>query len=1099
MKTAIKSTRRIAAIVLSLALLCGVVVGTNMFVSAGETEVTKYSVDFADLVKVATDAGKDLTAPGYQATADDPTITAWVNKHFGALHSWDNSTLQTMSYLGVPYSSGARYWTITEDGLRASTKYNAHMSYGAALSLKKDDEYLQLRNFEASLVFNTDAYACGSVFISFHEPGPGNVGVYNSSFKPNGDMALAVATNDCGANTSAYLDCQGVVVGTAGNALASTTNAVIDSADRFKKDGNDTTLGQYADYKLTVKVVNGTATVTVTRVDNNTVYATKTTTVSDKVGTISIGAGVKPRVLKSIEVTELDENGNAVDLGTLAAASAENAYTVDFAKLAALVTDEQYGEGTTYQSQEADTAINDWVNERFELNYSGESHTFHDRTYLGQAISANSITAYWNIDKNGYIVNNTMSSGAEGIRSTESLTLKDKNGDLAVLDNFEATVVFKNTALHRGVVYIAFNEQTPGIFGWTGSYTSQPVLNRDAVLVGIMEDRVSDSGISVKGYGDAISDSLYGFNETFTNKLTAGDTAVEHQLYIKVIGNDLYVKVTTPSTGVVNWEKTYVDAVKGTSGTVSIGAGRGARAIKSISVTELDETGVPVDFGTNNFESAQPQSFSADFADLAAKVDSASYTDGLYTPVTSDAANAWLSERFDGYYNKECRVFLTRTEFGNVLTASETNSHWEVDQDGYLVHPHDYNGVEYIRFTESLFLKKDGKQLQWSNFEAKVVFNTCTVNTRGGVFLTFHDNSGGQFKWNDSTTAASQQNMVIVATPEEKTVNGIGIKNYNGTIDACAGSEFTYFTTPLVSDTDYELYVKVVNGLMTVKVLGTGDDTTEYYTNTVSVGDRTGAISVGASHVTRAIKSIDVVTLDVNGDVITDAALIGNDGVVDLAIADGYEVKAGSLIVTDANGNKFVPQRVGFQNGGNAAQYQVIDKTAVAPFTVDYEVIEPSLENPNIGNIGNSYNSNLVGLRFVSRFSRTVDDNESWLLGNYEIVDYGMLAASAPGIAANTGMTAEEAMTLDATLAPAGQYVQKLSIKDANKYYDLCDEHADMALTFINIDAVTGYGNARDIEFYARPYVVVQNGDAQTVLYGAYFSSSLADVAPAAQ
>ncbi len=225
------------------------------------------------------------------------------------------------------------------------------------------------------------------------------------------------------------------------------------------------------------------------------------------------------------------------------------------------------------------------------------------------------------------------------------------------------------------------------------------------------------------------------------------------------------------------------------------------------------------------------------------------------------------------------------------------------------------------------------------------------------------------------------------------------------------------------------------------------------------------------------------------------------DGIyVNVKAGEGYQLKAGSLIVTDANGVKYVPQRVNFRKGGDALQYEVIDGGFdSAGATVAAEFYQPTLDTPNIGNVGNSFNSERSGLRFVSRFTREVDGGTEYVVTadgkKYAISDYGMRITSKPGVDANTGLTAEQALSLNAEMAPVGQYVQKLSIVEENKFYDVCNDHIDMAVTLINIDKVQGYDVPEDIQFYARAYVVVTVDGTDTVLYGNAFHASYAEVA----
>lgn len=231
------------------------------------------------------------------------------------------------------------------------------------------------------------------------------------------------------------------------------------------------------------------------------------------------------------------------------------------------------------------------------------------------------------------------------------------------------------------------------------------------------------------------------------------------------------------------------------------------------------------------------------------------------------------------------------------------------------------------------------------------------------------------------------------------------------------------------------------------------------------------------------------------GELQTNVAFINRTtGDITVRAEEGYELEAGSLIVTDANGIQYIPQRTNFREEGTATTYEVVDEGFdPTGATVAYNFIQPALTDSNIGNVGTSYNSDLKGLRFVSRFTRKVIDGTEYIVTadgeKYAITDYGMLVTSESGLmttVADLFVTAdiENAMTVNS----ANQYVQKHSIREREVYYDKCDDHIDMAVTVINIDKLTEKGytlaEAYGMELYTRPYVVVTVDGTDMVLYG---------------
>lgn len=212
-------------------------------------------------------------------------------------------------------------------------------------------------------------------------------------------------------------------------------------------------------------------------------------------------------------------------------------------------------------------------------------------------------------------------------------------------------------------------------------------------------------------------------------------------------------------------------------------------------------------------------------------------------------------------------------------------------------------------------------------------------------------------------------------------------------------------------------------------------------------------------------------------------AVNAETGIITVKGESGKEIKTGSFTVTDKNGVSYVPTRVGFRYADNALVYRVLDSdgNVVTNFDaadVQIAFVASTLDAPNIANYATSVNKDKSGLRFIARFNREKDEsgNEYFVTADgtkYTITDYGMLMAA--GTVLSSEKTPAEEMVVDATNA----YVKKISVKERNVYYDYCDAFNDMAVTIIGIGA-----DMADLEIYARPYVVIANGETTQVLYG---------------
>ena len=109
---------------------------------------------------------------------------------------------------------------------------------------------------------------------------------------------------------------------------------------------------------------------------------------------------------------------------------------------------------------------------------------------------------------------------------------------------------------------------------------------------------------------------------------------------------------------------------------------------------------------------------------------------------------------------------------------------------------------------------------------------------------------------------------------------------------------------------------------------------------------------------------------------------------------------------------------------------------------------------------------------------RTVENGKSYILQNgvkTEIIDYGMLVSTDAQVGNQR---------LDATLAAANSRIKMVSVKDANRYYDYCDDYVDMCVQIINIGS-----NIQNLNLIANAYVQLADG---TYLYANGYTTNYA-------
>ena len=187
------------------------------------------------------------------------------------------------------------------------------------------------------------------------------------------------------------------------------------------------------------------------------------------------------------------------------------------------------------------------------------------------------------------------------------------------------------------------------------------------------------------------------------------------------------------------------------------------------------------------------------------------------------------------------------------------------------------------------------------------------------------------------------------------------------------------------------------------------------------------------------------------------------------------ELRTGSLLATDAAGIAQIPAHVGFRESGSGNTYRFYAKTGTV---VTAAFVTPNKTIVNAGIIGTSVNEERGGLRFVYRLQRTVENGKAYVLlrgVKTEIVDYGMLIA----LDANVGNR-----RLDAKLAAENSRIKMISIKDANRYYDYCDDYIDMSIQIVNIGAA-----AQNLNLTANAYVQLADG---TYLFANAYTTSYA-------
>lgn len=482
------------------------------------------------------------------------------------------------------------------------------------------------------------------------------------------------------------------------------------------------------------------------------------------------------------------------------------------------------------------------------------------------------------------------------------------------------------------------------------------------------------------------------------------------------------------------------------------------------------------------------------------------YVNGKYTavdkqyytfPETETGIVEALESKFHFYYDREGAVYAQRDLFTNNDTVE---SRWILLYNYYLQRTTSKTSGEIFRKVDSLVpLNSLGEEISLQNFETTfdVRFESAT---HGAVILGFRQQTPGHF-----TTGWYKlvQNQAFVAIGRSGiTVAGGSDIKYQRNGDASTDM-YNHFETSFEETLPQDVRVKIraVGTSVKVWIYPSGETQAVYYEETEVPYTTAGTLAYAVSTVKHDIGNIQLTKLDANGntaDMLTNVAKTAYDltyrgGTIsyeveqtddtftytlDVQPNEGYALLAGSLYVTDTNGNAIVPTRVGFRETTDGTQYTF---TCSTEGTLSATFVQPTTQTPNIGNVGTSVNETLAGVRFVSRVAVFTEagDTYMWLGGEKcKVTDFGMLI----GLAANIGDN-----TLDFALADSHAYVKRLSVKQSEIYYDVWDTGVDMSVCITDVDKVKG---GADMEITARAYVTVMIGDTETTLYANPFTST---------
>ncbi len=1004
----------------------------------------------------------DFSAPDTYAA--DAAVVDYLNSKFAFYYNregefkqfdtpYENSVVQDPD---ATYGSGKTVQWKLQDGRYLNAVFTGQ---GGELFRKtvsivpkdKDGNVVTAKNFETEFDMNLTTTAKTGLAFTFRAETAGQL---TSGYKTSLDNKVTVVFTAGG-----YKVYEGVIPKE--ETVTPVVNAWADSASVTKAH-------------VYIKAVNGILTMQVTGIDGTVYYAGSTELTYTAEGTMFYSVLNGTGGFANIRADRLDDNGDVI------------AWDPPTSLKTNIYTDTRPSYTIT-----AGDGIAEHLNALFNTYHSQDGGLVNTGGFPTTATSG----AYWKTvyERTHLECSFSATNRVSPLKSVGLLVPKTADGNEAVLKNFElsfttrwAEMTFNNASV--GGVVIGFRQQTAGKIT-----TGEGQVNKNQGLIVI-----TSTGISIAG-GNEITDAMYGTanEQTFTSELNpkASNNLTYHKVTVRVVGNLVTVKIGN---------NTYTDTINyNEPGYLAFGPGAFRMHFKDIVVTRLDDAGNAIDWNADQYESI-PTTVTFNGTNLLGfnttytnkypnDKDNIEYTDTALTVAQRAAFIDALDSRFDVYYNDYDGANAVYIHNSSVVgnTVGYNYAKLQYYNGNAWLRPVAISGYgsltgSALRQVGSLVPKDDdGEHLYLKNFEMNTGYAFWTGSTgNGAVIIGFRQEQPGRY-YADNGFAANGSYLMIS--------NDKLLVYENGTL--LHEKAFSTANQGQIRNVN----IKVVGKTLTYRVYWSSSTV---LSGTVELStEKTGYLALSNTHYLRSFSTtgFSITALDDAGEATPIKKPASSDKNGNIAVStsvtngvytntitvtpeEGYEMLAGSLIATDAEGNCYVPVRVGFREGGDASQYEV---KCASPVKATATFYQPTAADPNVGNIGTSINEELAGLRFVSRLNRTVVDNAEYVTldgETFEVSDYGMLVAVK-------SVLGTDALTLDVT--ETNEYVKKISVKDRQIYYDLCDDYVDMSVCITGVDKVTG---GTDMEVVARPYAIAKDKNGDDVkLYAKSFESTYAE------
>ena len=577
---------------LSVALIAAIsfeVVTANIHLSAEDaTKVKQFCADFGELANIVAETGAfSSSANEYKSEATDDAVNAWINERFILRYGREYGTSLEKTYLGQSSEDidsgdswgGNSYWTITKDGWlkRKATATGDQMlrKWDTLVVKGASGSAAILKNFEASFTVNQNfserssdnKAGRGAVTLFFRQK---SIDVTNNSSEQaavvigKGGDAWNTATKSIGISVLSGLEITDTV-----NDIYKNTKTPIDDLDSVEQ------------FRVVVRVVGKDCEVSITSPEGLVVYYNQSYTLSvEDYGYISFGITNSTRSIGNITLTELNEQGEAVDF------SADN---TDAAPMFFSIRDlVPYNGG--YTVNWGNTTKTAWYPFYSEWNDQANifrhfiADTFNTYNNYGTVYYSLSWDAMTNVhdcfgsaSENQWLQCYQKETDSRTLGRITSLVYKDADtGDEVIYKNFRTKLSFRFEGNNGGLV-LGFRQNRAGKF-----LDGDGVLNQKQGIVAITK-----TGITVAS-GKQIGDVPIDGTQTdfgFTLPQVIG-------VSLKLVGNVLNIQISD-SAGVILFSQAYTVEYD-TAGYLAYGVSAKNHSIADITLTHLDDEGLPI-------------------------------------------------------------------------------------------------------------------------------------------------------------------------------------------------------------------------------------------------------------------------------------------------------------------------------------------------------------------------------------------------------------------------------------------------------------------------------------------------------------------------